>query len=258
MQDLALSLIQTAIEPDNPEFNLKAYERWLVNAGDSDLVILPEVFTTGFSATARVHAEVEGGRAYQWLAHWAKKLDAVMTGSLVVREGSEYSNRLLWMRPDGSFTHYDKRHLFRMAGEHQRYRMGDQRLVVELNGWRVLPLVCYDLRFPVWCRNQNDYDLALFVANWPAARALHWQRLSQARAIENLSYVAAVNRIGRDEKEQDYRGDSAVYGPAGEVLLDAASEEGRFSCVLSAERMTSYRQSFPAWMDADDFELVRR
>lgn len=257
MQDLTLSLIQATIAPDDPKRNLAGYEPWLERARGSDLVILPEVFTTGFSATARDHAEVVGGRAWQWLAHWASELNAVVTGSLVVKDNDQYSNRLVWMRPDGSWVHYDKRHLFRMAGEHKRYAVGQERVLVELNGWRVLPMICYDLRFPVWSRNRGDYDLALYVANWPAARSLHWRRLLQARAIENLSYVAGVNRIGVDEKDQDYRGDSAIYGPAGEVLVDAEDGEGCFTAVLSAERLTQYRESFPAHLDADGFEILR-
>ncbi len=255
MQDLTLSLIQTTITPDDPERNLAAYEPLLEQAKGSDLVILPEVFTTGFSATAREHAEVVNGRAWQWLERWARELDAVVTGSLVVKEAERYSNRLVWMRPDGTWTHYDKRHLFRMAGEHKRYAMGRERVLVELKGWRVLPMVCYDLRFPVWSRNRDDYDLALYVANWPAARSLHWRRLLQARAIENLSYVAGVNRIGVDEKDQNYSGDSAIFGPAGEVLVDAEDREGCITEVLSADRLTQYRESFPAHLDADAFEL---
>lgn len=256
MQDLKISLIQTAIVPDDPDANLNAYEPLLEQARGSDLIVLPEVFTTGFSASARSHAEVEGGRAYLWLARWAGRLQAVITGSLVVQVGNDYVNRLVWMCPNGEFRHYDKRHLFRMAGEHERYAMGQERLVVELKGWRILPLICYDLRFPVWSRNCDDYDLAFYVANWPAARSLHWQRLLQARAIENLSFVAGVNRIGKDEKAQEYSGDSAIYGPAGETVLDAADREGCFTCVLSAEQLSDYRQSFPAHLDADRFQLL--
>lgn len=256
MQDLKLSLIQSEIVPNDPEANLAGYEPQLEASRGSDLVILPEVFTTGFSASARDFAEQEGGRAYAWLARWADSLQAVVTGSVVVREGDAYFNRLVWMPPGGHYRQYDKRHLFRMAGEHKRYSMGQERLLVELKGWRILPLVCYDLRFPVWSRNRNDYDLALFVANWPAARSLHWRRLLQARAIENLSFVAGVNRIGEDEKAQHYSGDSAIYGPAGETLLDMEDRSGCASAILSAERLNNYREAFPAHLDADSFELL--
>jgi len=255
MRDLQTCLIQTGIEPNDPEANLTAYETLLDQAHGHDLVVLPEVFTTGFSAQAREYAEEEGGRVYHWLTDWAHRLQAVITGSVVIQEEGQYYNRLIWMRPDGSYQHYDKRHLFRMAGEHKRYAMGVERRVFELKGWRILPMICYDLRFPVWSRNRGDYDLALYVANWPAARALHWQRLLQARAIENLSYVLGVNRIGQDEKGQAYQGDSAVYGPAGEPLVEAGSAKGCFSSTLKGKALLDYRSRFPADLDADDFSL---
>jgi omega-amidase len=255
MNNLRLGLIQSSIVPRDPEANLHGYEQQMPSAGECDLVVLPEVFTTGFCAGARQFAERVDGRAYEWMAEQARKLDAVVTGSLVVLEAGRYINRLVWMPPNGRYRHYDKRHLFRMAGEHQRFAMGRERLVVELRGWRILPLVCYDLRFPVWSRNRNDYDVALYVANWPAARAMHWRCLLQARAIENLSYVVGVNRVGEDDSGQAYQGDSSVYGPGGEVLLDGESESGCFIVALDAKRVSDYRASFPAHLDADHFEL---
>ncbi|MDQ2075523.1 amidohydrolase [Marinimicrobium sp. ABcell2] len=255
MNNLRVALIQSAIVARAPEANLQWYEEQMAGAQGCDLLVLPEVFTTGFSASARDYAESVDGRAYQWMADQAQKLGAVVTGSLVVLEAGRYVNRLVWMPPDGRYRHYDKRHLFRMAGEHQRFAMGRERVLVELRGWRILPLVCYDLRFPVWSRNRNDYDLALYVANWPAARALHWQRLLQARAIENLSYVVGVNRIGQDDSGQAYQGDTGVYGPGGEVLLEAGDEPGCFCVELDASRLSEYRASFPAHLDADHFDL---
>lgn len=255
MNDLRVALIQHEILPNDPEGNLDAFAQLLAEANDCDLVVLPEVFTTGFCANARDFAEVVDGRAYQWMAQQAKQLDAVVTGSLVLKHEDLFYNRMVWMRPDGSYCHYDKRHLFRMAGEHMRYACGEARIVIELNGWRVLPQICYDLRFPVWSRNRDDYDLALYVANWPAARELHWNRLLQARAIENLCYVAGVNRIGQDEKQQDYSGDSSVYGPAGQSLVQAKAMSGCFKSVLSAQALQDYRENFPAHMDADKFDL---
>ena len=254
MQNLTIALIQQEIVPNNPQLNLTTFAQAMSHLQGCDLVVLPEVFTTGFCSNARSYAERVDGEAYQWMAQQAQQLQAVITGSLVVREGDNYFNRLVWMRPDGSYAHYDKRHLFRMAGEHERYASGKQRLLVELKGWRILPLVCYDLRFPVWSRNRNDYDLAIYVANWPSARSLHWNRLLQARAIENLSYVVGVNRVGMDEKHQHYSGDSAIYGPAGEVLVHS-QETGAFVFELYPEKLKQYRDSFPAYIDADDFEL---
>lgn len=255
MKNLRLALIQQEIVPNNPPYNLDVFAETLAAAEAVDLVILPEVFTTGFCASARSFAEVVGGTAYTWMAQQAERLGAVVTGSLVVKEGDNYFNRLVWMRPDGVFTHYDKRHLFRMAGEHTRYASGTERVIVDLHGWRIMPLICYDLRFPVWCRNRNDYDLALYVANWPSARALHWNCLLRARAIENLSFVVGVNRVGFDEKHQHYAGDSAVYGPAGEIILHS-QEAGCLITELDAELLQKYRAEFPAHKDADAFELL--
>lgn len=255
MKNLVVALVQHIITPNAPEENLARYTAALASMNKKvDLIVLPEVFTTGFCASARQYAEVVGGRAYQWMYQQAQQYNAVVTGSLVVKRGDEYFNRLVWMRPDGTHEHYDKRHLFRMAGEHTRYAMGSARVLVELNGWRILPLICYDLRFPVWSRNRNDYDLALYVANWPSARALHWNRLLQARAIENLSYVIGVNRVGMDEASQHYAGDSSVYSATGELI--ATSQEADVLVVeLFADQLEAYRASFPAHLDADNFEL---
>lgn len=252
--NLQVTLVQEVIEPNNPQHNLEVLADTLNTLQKTDLIILPEVFTTGFCASARSYAELVDGRAYTWMAEQARKHNAVITGSLVVKEGDHYFNRLVWMRPDGSYTHYDKRHLFRMAGEHTRYEIGSERVLVELNGWRILPLICYDLRFPVWSRNRNDYDLAIYVANWPSVRALHWNRLLQARAIENLAYVAGVNRVGMDEAGQHYAGDSSIYGPAGEIIA-TSQEGGCISVELFADRLREYREKFPAYLDADDFTL---
>ena len=254
MQNLTVAVVQQEIVPNNPQQNLATFSRALKDLKNCDLIALPEVFTTGFCANARNFAEHVDGTAYSWMADHAKQLDAVITGSLVVKEGDTYFNRMVWMRPDGTYTHYDKRHLFRMGGEHTRYQCGTERIIVELKGWRILPLVCYDLRFPVWSRNRNDYDLSIYVANWPSARALHWNRLLQARAIENQAYVVGVNRVGMDEVHQHYVGDSAIYGPAGEVIVHS-QEPGSFYAELYGDKLLEYRQKFPAHMDADDFEL---
>jgi omega-amidase len=254
MDNLTVSLVQQVIEPNNPQLNLDVLSDALDSLPETDLVILPEVFTTGFCTGARNHAETIDGRAYQWMQQQAIKHQAVITGSLVVKETDQFFNRMVWMRPDGTYTHYDKRHLFRMAGEHTRYAMGNQRILLELKGWRILPQICYDLRFPVWSRNRNDYDLAIYIANWPSARALHWNRLLQARAIENLSYVIGVNRVGMDEAGQHYAGDSSVYSAAGELI--ATSQEAEVITVeLHADKLHKYRESFPAHLDADAFDL---
>ncbi len=254
MQNLTIALVQQEIVPNDPHHNLRTFAHSLADLKGVNLIILPEVFTTGFCSNARNYAEQVGGNAYQWMEKQARKLNAVITGSLVVKVGDTHFNRLVWMRPDGNFTHYDKRHLFRMAGEHERYASGNERLVVELNGWRILPLICYDLRFPVWSRNRNDYDLAFYVANWPSARALHWNRLLQARAIENLSYVAGVNRVGMDEKHQHYSGDSSVFSSTGDTVF-TSQETGAFVVELFADKLLEHRKKFPAHLDADEFDI---
>jgi omega-amidase len=256
MQDLRIAMLQESILPNNPQANLEHFARSLSTLHNVDLVILPEVFTTGFCAGARNFAEQVDGAAYQWMAEQAQRLQAVVTGSLVVKTDEGYVNRLVWMRPDGTHTHYDKRHLFRMAGEHSRYVGGKERVVVELHGWKILLLVCYDLRFPVWSRNRNDYDAIICVANWPAARAAHWNCLLRARAIENLSYVVGVNRVGRDEKLQEYAGDSAVYDPVGNTVIHSR-RAGCLAAVLDAQLLHNYRTAFPANLDADEFHLLQ-
>lgn len=255
MQNLKVTLVQQVITPNDPQGNLDHFARVMNDISTTDLIVLPEVFTTGFCAGARNYAEAVGGRAYQWMHTQAQRHQAVLTGSVVVKEGETYFNRLVWMRPDGSYEQYDKRHLFRMAGEHTRYSMGAKRILVDVKGWRILPLICYDLRFPVWSRNRNDYDAAIYVANWPSSRALHWNRLLQARAIENLSYVIGVNRVGMDEAEQHYAGDSSIYGPAGEMIVSSQEAE-LIPAELDAERLHEYRAKFPAHLDMDKFELL--
>ena len=187
-------------------------------AGKVDLIALPEMFTTGFTMKPSEVAEGMDGHAAAALRRWAKKLNAHVTGSAVIREAGRYYNRLLWARPDGTVEHYDKRHLFRMANEQQHYAAGSRRLIVELKGWRICPMICYDLRFPVWSRNWGDYDVLLYVANWPQRRAHAWSTLLKARAIENLAYVVGVNRIGKDGNGATYAGDSVALDFLGQPL----------------------------------------
>ncbi len=254
VSDLRVTLVQTAIYPKNPQKNIEHLDSLFHSIPATDLILLPEVFTTGFCTGARDAAEVPNGFAYQWMLKKAKELNAVVTGSLVVKDGDEYFNRLIWAQPDGHIVEYNKRHLFRMAGEHLRYNAGNKRVLVSLKGWRILPLICYDLRFPVWSRNRNDYDLSIYLANWPSQRALHWNRLLQARAIENLTYVIGVNRVGEDEAGQIYHGDSSVYSPNGDCDF-ISQTAGVFTQTLSHELLMDYRKKFPAHMDADDFEI---
>lgn len=262
MQDLRISLIQTPLYWQDAQANLGMLEEklWQITE-ETDLIILPEMFTTGFTMNAPEVAEVMHLNAFRWMRQMASQKKAVITGSVVIREGSSYYNRLIWMRPDGTYETYDKRHLFRMADEHQTYSAGQEKLICEVKGWKVCPLICYDLRFPVWSRNTADeqgemaYDLLLYVANWPAARVGAWDILLQARAVENLCYTAGVNRVGEDGNGIAYAGHSALYGPKGDVVCDLQEEESHETVRLSGEALLAYRKKFPAYMDADRFSL---
>ena len=186
----------------------------------------------------------------------AKKKKAEFTEIFREQEKEQFLNRLYWVRPDGSFAHYDKRHLFRMAKEHHTYTPGGKRLQVELKGWTICPLVCYDLRFPVWSRNTAEpYDLLLYVASWPKARSLAWRTLLQARAIENIAYTVGVNRIGTDGNNHPYSGDSAIIHPKGHKLLETTEQEGILTITLSRQELLDFREAFPAHLDADEFTL---
>ena len=263
MQSLRVGLVQGATRWHDAAANRAYYGARVRQLSGSDLIVLPETFLSGFSNDIQASAEPMDGTGVSWLRALATEVGAVVCGSVAIREGGIVYNRLLWMRPDGTFAQYDKRHLFRMAGEHTRYGGGAERLVVELNGWRILPQVCYDLRFPVWLRNRRlasatggmEYDLALFVANWPSPRRNAWRTLLRARAMENLSYVVGVNRVGVDGNDLPYAGDSAVLDPLGEPMLECGAQEQIVSVTLDPEPLLAFRERFPAWMDADAFRL---
>jgi omega-amidase len=225
--------------------------------GHTDLVVLPEMFTTGFSMNAAPLAEPLSGPTVTWMQDQALRLQAVLTGSFICLENGAYLNRLIWVFPDGQFRYYDKRHRFSLAGEDKTYTAGVEKLIVEWKGWRVCPLICYDLRFPVWTRRttKEDYDLLIFVANWPARRAHHWRALLDARAIENQSYVAGVNIAGNDGNGYAYNGDSCVIDFAGQIICRISGQEGAFTAELSLEELQEYRRQFPFSSDADVFEL---
>jgi predicted amidohydrolase len=220
----------------------------------TDLIVLPEMFTTGFSMNALANAEQPLGPTEQWLLEMAGKLDCAITGSIAVREGDNVYNRMLFATPAG-IDHYDKRHLFRMAGEHKRYAAGEERVIVPWRDWRINLQVCYDLRFPVFSRNREDYDLLLYVANWPAVRRTHWRQLLIARAIENQACVVGVNRVGADARGLDYSGDSLAIAGDGEILLDAQAAIGTYQVVLDSSALQDYREHFPCHLDSDEFDL---
>jgi len=265
MNDLRISLVQGATRWHDPAGNRAYYGDLIASLhGLTDLVLLPETFTSGFSNDAIDQAEGADGPTLAWMRDQARALDAAVTGSVQVRDGDEVFNRLYFVTPDGGMQKYDKRHLFRYAKEHERYAAGRQRLTVEWRGWRICPLVCYDLRFPVFSRNRFDverkagldYDLLLYVANWPSARSYPWKTLLRARAIENLCFVAGLNRVGTDGNGLHYSGDSAVIDFLGHPLSECADREVVSTTTLPAAELLAHRERFPAMLDGDQFMLV--
>ncbi len=257
MQNLTITLVQTPLEWQNPAANRAHFQTELAALkGKTDLIILPEMFTSGFSMQPELVAEQMSGETLSWLKTLAQELNAAICGSMVIQHNTEYRNRFLFVTPDGVVSHYDKHHLFRMGNEHQHYAAGTERQLIAYKGWRILPEVCYDLRFPVWSRNRNDYDLAIYVANWPAPRRNAWRTLLMARAIENQCFIAGVNRTGTDGNELNYAGDSMLVNPLGEPQLDLADAQFRIaSTTLIGDDLQRFRESFPAWQDADSFTL---
>ena len=257
MPDLTVTLIQTDLDWEDVAANLRRFDRLIGRLQvATDLIVLPEMFTTGFSMNAAALGENMKGRAVGWLRETARRTAAAVVGSIIVVDDGRFYNRLCWASPNGDIAVYDKKHLFRYAGEDQIYTAGGASLLVELKGWKIKPFVCYDLRFPVWTRNTDrTYDIALFVANWPQRRAEHWKLLLQARAVENQAYVIGVNRIGTDGNGLYHSGDSSVIDPVGNILFRSAHAPCVFTLPLERDRLDDYRQSFPAWKDADQFLL---
>lgn len=255
MQNLTVTLIQCELAWEQPEDNRRQIGAIIDGLNSrTDLIVLPEMFTTGFSMNALANAEEPGGATEQWLLQVARQKDCAVTGSIAVRDGEDVYNRMLFATPTG-VQYYDKRHLFRMAGEDKRYQPGQKRVIVQWRDWRINLQVCYDLRFPVFSRNREDYDLLLYVANWPSSRRHHWRQLLIARAIENLACVVGVNRIGSDARGLDYSGDSLAVAADGQILLDALNKNGATQVVLDGGALQNYREEFPCQLDADRFQL---
>ena len=253
MPDLTVTLVQSELAWEDPAANLAMFDRKLEGLkGKTDLVVLPEMFSTGFSMTPEAVARPMDSAAVHWLQDTAAGLEAHLVGSVMIVESGGYYNRLMWADPAGDLHTCDKRHLFRMLGEDKVYTGGQALLTVTVRGWKIRPFVCYDLRFPAWSRNlDNAYDAAIFVANWPAIRAEHWKALLKARAIENLSYVIGVNRVGADGNGLAYSGGSTVIDPVGNTLFAIRNEPLLRTATLSREILENWRRDFPAWMDAD-------
>ncbi len=245
MSRLNVALVQSRLRWREPAENRSHLAGLMDAAGTADLYVLPETFTTGFLGDSRDDDEGMDGETVQWMRAEAATRGGAICGSAVISDAAGRRNRFLFVTPEGAVHHYDKRHLFSYAGEDRRYVAGDQRVLFDHAGWRICPQICYDLRFPVWCRSRDDYDLLIFVANWPSPRVSAWDALLRARAIENQCYVVAVNRVGEDGKGAAYPGHSAVYDPLGEVLVEPWGEESVRSVAIDLERVRTVRADFP-------------
>lgn len=248
---LRIALIQANLVWENPAANRAHLEELFKQIVKTDLIILPEMFTTGFSMNAAALAETMQGETMDWLAQQSKRLDAAIIGSIIITENGHFYNRLIFMRPDGHFETYDKRHLFAMANEHLTYTAGTSRLEIMYLGWRICPLICYDLRFPVWSRNTTDYDLLIYIANWPARRNEHWKALLHARAIENQAYTIGVNRVGTDATDLYYTGDTVLYSPNGDKIHEISDTEAVIQTTIYKKEIEDLRTRLPFLKDRD-------
>jgi omega-amidase len=269
MSTLTLTTIQADLFWEDKAANLQRFEEKIMAIREStELVILPEMFSTGFSMNPQALAEKMDGPTMGWMKRLSALKKIILTGSLIIEEGGNYFNRLIWMLPNGHYGFYDKRHRFAYAGENEQYTAGNKRLIASVKGWKVLLLVCYDLRFPVWSRQNPaqfappsagsaapEYDLLVYVANWPERRSHAWKTLLQARAIENQSYTVGVNRVGNDGNNIYHSGDSMIIDPLGEILYQGSKEETAFTYTLQKGRLEEARNRFPFWRDADQFSI---
>lgn len=253
MSNLTVTLLQSNPAWEEIDANLAMYDHQLDGIdADTDLIVLPEMFSSGFSMNASCLAESMNGRTVTWMKQKALEIKTALIGSLIIEENDHYYNRMVFVHPDGRLITYDKKHLFAFAGEDQVYTAGKAHADIVLQQWRIRPFICYDLRFPIWIRNLNlGYDVALFTANWPAPRAAHWQTLLRARAIENQTYVIGVNRVGKDGNGLEYPGHSAVIAPTGDVILEMAQKEGDGTITLDRKLLDQFRKEFPVWRDGD-------
>ena len=259
MPTLTITLIQPNLFWEDKKANLEMLQKKIESISEkTEVAILPEMFSTGFSMRPEIFAETMNGETMQWMKKISSERKIIITGSIIIEENGNYFNRLIWMLPNGELGFYDKRHLFAFGDEHAHYKAGNKKLIASVKGWKINLQVCYDLRFPVWARQapgnlENKYDLLIYVANWPEKRSTAWQALLQARAIENQCYVAGVNRVGEDGNKIYYSGDSMVVDPLGEIIYQKNKEEDIFTYTLYKEKVEETRTRFPFWKDADLF-----
>jgi predicted amidohydrolase len=264
MSSLITTLIQTDLHWENKEKNLQMLEEKILGIREkTEIVILPEMFNTGFSMQPDRLAEKMDGESVRWMKRISKEKNIILTGSLIIEEEGNFYNRLIWMMPNSQFGVYDKRHRFAFGGEDEEFAAGNKRLIASVKGWKINLLVCYDLRFPVWARQQSneaengfEYDVLIYVANWPERRIHAWRTLLQARAIENQCYTIGVNRVGDDGNGIHYNGSSMIISPLGEVLCEKKEDESVFTYTLVKDKLDEVRNKFPFWKDADLFQII--
>ncbi len=258
MQPLTITLIQTDLHWENKAANLLMLEKKIKSIDTkTELVILPEMFSTGFSMKPELLAETMEDETVNWMKRMAAEMKIVLTGSIIIKEEENYYNRLVWVLPNGQIGYYDKRHLFGFANEHEHYQAGNKRFVAQVNGWKINLQICYDLRFPVWARQAkaDEYDVIIYIANWPERRSHAWKTLLCARAIENQSYVVGVNRVGNDGNDIYHSGNSMVLDPMGQVLYHKSDEEDVYTFSLEKSILHDIRNKFPFLKDADQFNI---
>lgn len=256
-EKLKIAILQVNLKWEDARENRSLFTKEIEALSDEvELIVLPEMFTTGFSMNAKVLAEETDGATLQWMREMAQQKKSAITGSVIIEENGQYYNRLFFVFPDGSYKKYDKRHTFTLAGEDKTYSAGTERLIVDYKGWKICPLICYDLRFPVWARNTEDYDLLIYVANWPKKRVAAWDALLKARAIENMAYCIGVNRVGIDGDGYEYNGHSAVYDCLGKILTEENAEKPFVKELnLDKEQLQKTRQQLKFLQDRDEFTL---
>ena len=259
MSTLIITGIQSSLHWEDKEANLQMFEEKIFSISQpTEIVVLPEMFSTGFSMQPKKLAEPMDGETVEWMKRIAAKKKIILTGSVIIEEDRNFYNRLVWVLPTGQIGYYDKRHLFAYGDEDQHYTAGKKRLIASVKGWKINLMVCYDLRFPVWSRQQGDfeYDVLIYVANWPERRVHAWTTLLRARAIENQSYVIGVNRTGDDGNKIPYTGESMAVDPMGEILYHKNDEEDVFTVTLDRSDLEKTREKFPFWKDADQFKIL--
>ena len=262
MSTLTITIIQSDLFWEDKAANLSMFEKKIASVQEpTEIVVLPEMFSTGFSMNPKKLAETMDGETVQWMKRVSAENNIILTGSVIIEEDSNFFNRLIWMLPNGQYGYYDKRHRFAFAGEDEKFFAGNKRLIASVKGWKINLLVCYDLRFPVWSRQTPsgeglEYDVLVYVANWPERRSIAWKTLLVARAIENQCYVIGVNRVGNDGNNIYHSGNSMIIDPLGEILYHTSDEEDIFTLALDKTHLQNVRDKFPFWKDADGFKIL--